>query len=71
MRRTVSRARGGSHREAPRELWLHVRRRNRSSEARELLHEALDGAHRVGARGITERAETDLRATGPVRGASC
>jgi DNA-binding CsgD family transcriptional regulator len=41
-----------------------VRRRNRRSEARQLLREALDGAHRVGARGIAERAETDLRATG-------
>jgi DNA-binding CsgD family transcriptional regulator len=41
-----------------------LRRRNRRSEARELLRESLDCAHRVGARGIAERAETDLRATG-------
>jgi DNA-binding CsgD family transcriptional regulator len=41
-----------------------LRRRNRRSEARDLLREALDGAHRIGAKPIAERAETELRATG-------
>jgi DNA-binding CsgD family transcriptional regulator len=40
------------------------RRRNRRSEARELLREALDGAHRLGARPVVEHAEVELRATG-------
>jgi DNA-binding CsgD family transcriptional regulator len=41
-----------------------LRRRNRRSEARELLRAALDGAHRGGARPLAEYAETELRATG-------
>jgi DNA-binding CsgD family transcriptional regulator len=41
-----------------------LRRRNRRTEARELLREALDAAHRVGAKRLAEQAETDLRATG-------
>jgi DNA-binding CsgD family transcriptional regulator len=41
-----------------------VRRRNRRTEARELLREALDAAHRVGAMRLAEQAETELRATG-------
>jgi DNA-binding CsgD family transcriptional regulator len=41
-----------------------LRRRNRRSEARELLRAALDGAHRAGARPLAEYAETELRATG-------
>src|SRR6266550_6742878 len=41
-----------------------LRRRNRRSEARELLREALDGAHRALARPLVEYAETELRATG-------
>ncbi len=41
-----------------------LRRRNRRTEARELLREALDSAHRVGAGPLAEQAETELRATG-------
>ena len=41
-----------------------LRRRNRRTEARELLRESLDGAHRLGARRLASRAETELRATG-------
>jgi DNA-binding CsgD family transcriptional regulator len=41
-----------------------LRRRNRRTEARELLREALDAAHRGGARPLAEFAETELRATG-------
>jgi DNA-binding CsgD family transcriptional regulator len=41
-----------------------LRRRNRRTEARELLREALDTAHRAGARPLAEYAETELRATG-------
>ena len=41
-----------------------LRRRNRRTEARELLREALDAAHRAGAKGLAEQAETELRATG-------
>ena len=41
-----------------------LRRRNRRSQARELLREGLDIAHRAGARLLAERAETELRATG-------
>jgi DNA-binding CsgD family transcriptional regulator len=41
-----------------------LRRRNRRIEARELLREALDAAHRAGARPLAEYAETELRATG-------
>jgi DNA-binding CsgD family transcriptional regulator len=41
-----------------------LRRRNRRTEAREFLREALDGAHRAGAARLAKRAETELRATG-------
>jgi DNA-binding CsgD family transcriptional regulator len=41
-----------------------LRRRNRRTEARELLREALDAAHRTGTRPLAEHAETELRATG-------
>jgi DNA-binding CsgD family transcriptional regulator len=45
-------------------LGASLRRRNRRREARELLREALDLAHRVGARPLAAHAETELRATG-------
>jgi len=41
-----------------------LRRRNRRREARELLRQGLDIAHRAGARPLAARAETELRATG-------
>jgi DNA-binding CsgD family transcriptional regulator len=41
-----------------------LRRRNRRTEARQLLREALDASHRAGARRLAEQAETELRATG-------
>jgi DNA-binding CsgD family transcriptional regulator len=41
-----------------------LRRRNRRTEARELLREALDVAHRSGAKTLADQAETELRATG-------
>jgi DNA-binding CsgD family transcriptional regulator len=41
-----------------------LRRRNRRTEARELLREAVDTAHRAGAKPLAEQAETELRATG-------
>ncbi|MBV9415829.1 MAG: hypothetical protein JO363_12685 [Solirubrobacterales bacterium] len=41
-----------------------LRRGNRRREAREYLREALDLAHRAGARPLAVRAETELRATG-------
>jgi DNA-binding CsgD family transcriptional regulator len=40
------------------------RRRNRRADARELLREALDLAHRAGAAPLAAHAETELRATG-------
>ncbi len=46
------------------DLGAMLRRRNRRSEARELLREALDAAHRAGAKRLAEHAETELRATG-------
>ena len=46
------------------DLGAMLRRRNRRSDARELLREALDIAHRAGARRLAEQAETELRATG-------
>jgi DNA-binding CsgD family transcriptional regulator len=46
------------------DLGAMVRRRNRRTEARELLREALDVAFRAGARPLAEYAETELRATG-------
>ena len=41
-----------------------LRRSNRRTEARELLRDALDAAHRAGAKPLAEYAETELRATG-------
>jgi DNA-binding CsgD family transcriptional regulator len=46
------------------DLGAMLRRRNRRTEARELLREALDAALRAGARPLAEYAETELRATG-------
>ncbi|TML85403.1 MAG: hypothetical protein E6G09_05800 [Actinobacteria bacterium] len=46
------------------DLGAMLRRRNRRTEARELLREALDAAHRSGAKRLAEQAETELRATG-------
>jgi DNA-binding CsgD family transcriptional regulator len=46
------------------DLGAMLRRRNRRTEARDLLREALDAAHRAGARPLTKFAETELRATG-------
>ena len=53
------------------DLGAMLRRRNRRTEARELLAEAVDVAHRSGAAPLAERAETELRATGRVRAGSC
>jgi DNA-binding CsgD family transcriptional regulator len=41
-----------------------LRRSNRRMEAREMLRQAVDAAHRVGAQPLAGRAETELRATG-------
>jgi len=41
-----------------------LRRANKRMEAREVLRRALDNAHRLGARPLAERAQTELRATG-------
>jgi DNA-binding CsgD family transcriptional regulator len=46
------------------DLGAMLRRRNRRTEARELLREALDAAHRAGAEQLAQQAETELRATG-------
>jgi DNA-binding CsgD family transcriptional regulator len=46
------------------DLGAMLRRRNRRTEARELLRAALDVAHRSGARPLAEFAETEIRATG-------
>ena len=46
------------------DLGAMLRRRNRRSEARELLREALDASDRAGARPLADYAETELRATG-------
>jgi DNA-binding CsgD family transcriptional regulator/tetratricopeptide (TPR) repeat protein len=46
------------------DLGAMLRRRNRRTEAREFLRDALDSAHRIGARALAERAETELRASG-------
>ncbi|HEX7310617.1 MAG TPA: AAA family ATPase [Gaiellaceae bacterium] len=46
------------------DLGAMLRRRNRRVEARELLREAMDTAHRCGANGLAAQAETELRATG-------
>ena len=41
-----------------------LRRRNRRSEARALLRDALETAHRAGAKTLADQAATELRATG-------
>jgi DNA-binding CsgD family transcriptional regulator len=41
-----------------------LRRGNHRVEARQLLRQAVDTAHRVGAEALAQRAETELRATG-------
>jgi DNA-binding CsgD family transcriptional regulator len=41
-----------------------LRRRNRRTEARDLLREALHTAHQVGAEPLARQADTELRATG-------
>jgi DNA-binding CsgD family transcriptional regulator len=46
------------------DLGAMLRRRNRRTEARGLLREALDAAHRAGARPLAAYVETELRATG-------
>jgi DNA-binding CsgD family transcriptional regulator len=46
------------------DLGAMLRRRNRRTEARELLREALDVAHRARATPVVRYAETELRATG-------
>jgi DNA-binding CsgD family transcriptional regulator len=46
------------------DLGAMLRRRNRRAEARQLLREAIDAAHRCGANALAALAETDLRATG-------
>ena len=46
------------------DLGAMLRRRNRRTEARELLRVALDSAHRGGAGPLAAYAETELRATG-------
>jgi DNA-binding CsgD family transcriptional regulator len=46
------------------DLGAMVRRRNRRTEARELLRKALETAHRAGAAPLADYAETELRATG-------
>jgi hypothetical protein len=47
---------------APTDLGAMLRRRNRRTEARELLSDTLDAAHRARARPLAEYAETELRA---------
>jgi DNA-binding CsgD family transcriptional regulator len=46
------------------DLGAMLRRRNRRADARELLREAIDAAHRCGAKSLAARTETELRATG-------
>jgi DNA-binding CsgD family transcriptional regulator len=46
------------------DLGAMIRRHNRRTEARELLRDALDAAHHLGARPLADRAETELRASG-------
>jgi DNA-binding CsgD family transcriptional regulator/transposase-like protein len=41
-----------------------LRRRNRRVDARQLLRQAVDTAHHLGATALAERAETELRSTG-------
>jgi tetratricopeptide (TPR) repeat protein len=46
------------------DLGAFLRRGNRRVDARHLLRQALDAAHRVGAEPLARQAETELRATG-------
>ena len=46
------------------DLGAMLRRGNRRVDARQLLREAVDAAHHLGAMPLAERAETELRATG-------
>src|SRR5699024_2879038 len=52
------------HARALADLGSMLRRRNRRTEARELLRTSLDAAHRAGAKRLAEFAEIELRATG-------
>ena len=52
------------HARALTDLGALLRRANRRVEARELLRQAVDTAHHLGAAALAERAETELRATG-------
>ena len=52
------------HARAQTDLGAFLRRANRRVEARELLRQAVDTAHHLGAVALAERAETELRATG-------
>ena len=66
-RRPRARLRGGARLERARaltDLGAMLRRRNRRVEAREILREAVDAAHRCGAKSLAAQAETELRATG-------
>ena len=58
------------HARALADLGAMLRRRNRRTEARELLRTSLDAAHRAGAKRLAEFAEVELRATGAARAAS-
>ncbi len=52
------------HARALTDLGALLRRASRRVEARELLRQAVDTAHHLGAAALAERAETELRATG-------
>ena len=52
------------HARAQADLGALLRRRNQRVEARQLLRQAVDTAHRLGAEPLALRAETELRATG-------
>ena len=57
----LTRVRACPRPDSPRAL---LRRTNRRVEARELLRQAVDTAHHLGAAALAERAEIELRATG-------
>ncbi len=52
------------HARALADLGAHLRRGNHRVEARQLLRQAVDAAHHLGAEPLALRAETELRATG-------
>ena len=52
------------HARALADLGALLRRGNRRAEARQLLRQAVDTAHHLGAEALALRAETELRATG-------